>query len=617
MKRLIFTFLILAAAGSTAAAQCVVYPGSLSVPANYSASCGGTWSQLLLPEPWGSQPPAAGSAVAFYIAETEKYDIPANQNGVTLIVTAPDGWEFRANPVSGASIFTATNGDIGSHAVTVTSSTIIVQFTSNQNTNKIDEIYIIGIDARPTDGIIGSTPTRYAYRTSATPGTAVMNGIVNFNGGNPYPAATRFMTLTLTPGDFSFGGYMAFTTQPASATACDTYTATLKTLDCAGNPTTIGLLPQIPVGFSAVPVPANSDLPQTINIGSGPGNFNGVADLTFHIRNSGAYKLKAESAYPQVESNYFDVSPCPPTKLVWVVDPIGDKGWMPLSQQPVLELQDEWGNASYAAGNVSLSLINETQSPPSSLFDPSPTMTHTAVAINANARAVFTDVQITSIATEWFRLAPIPSGSISGVTTTHSIQIFFAEPFPVELVSFSANRRDGKVYLNWKTATEADNYGFEIERGVNESGPWTKIGFMEGAGTSNTPRAYSFTDRLSGVPPSSALFYRLRQIDRSGSYDYSPVVNVAAGAAGADRLEVTPTVLKGSGEVRLFLNHSATITISVYDVNGREIAEFASGLSLEAGNHVLPLSSAGLKPGPYFLRCSSGSSVLISKFMAL
>jgi hypothetical protein len=80
---------------------------------------------------------------------------------------------------------------------------------------------------------------------------------------------------------------------------------------------------------------------------------------------------------------------------------------------------------------------------------------------------------------------------------------------------------------------------------------------------------------------------------------------------------VTPTVLQGSGEVRLFLNNSATVTISVFDVNGRQITEFASGLTLEAGNHVLPLSSAGLKAGPYFLRCSSGSSVLISKFMAL
>jgi hypothetical protein len=115
---------------------------------------------------------------------------------------------------------------------------------------------------------------------------------------------------------------------------------------------------------------------------------------------------------------------------------------------------------------------------------------------------------------------------------------------PVELVSFAANVKDNTVNLHWRTATEINNFGFDVERrvgkGAGEQGRngdtenrgngdsasgagWEKVGFVEGAGTSNSPREYVFVDR--GLT-SDVYAYRLKQLDRDGRFRYSHSVEV-------------------------------------------------------------------------------------------
>ncbi|GAB1349449.1 hypothetical protein MASR1M107_16630 [Ignavibacteriales bacterium] len=62
----------------------------------------------------------------------------------------------------------------------------------------------------------------------------------------------------------------------------------------------------------------------------------------------------------------------------------------------------------------------------------------------------------------------------------------------MELTSFTASAKGTSVTLNWETKTEVDNNGFEVER--NSNGNWNKIGFVEGHGTANSPKYYSFVD---------------------------------------------------------------------------------------------------------------------------
>ena len=98
-------------------------------------------------------------------------------------------------------------------------------------------------------------------------------------------------------------------------------------------------------------------------------------------------------------------------------------------------------------------------------------------------------------------------------------------PLPVELSSFTATYIDKNINLNWRTETEVNNYGFEVERKVGNSSSsvsnpietdFEKIGFVNGNGNSNSPKEYSFID--SNPPDADKYLYRLKQIDNDGKF---------------------------------------------------------------------------------------------------
>ena len=102
-------------------------------------------------------------------------------------------------------------------------------------------------------------------------------------------------------------------------------------------------------------------------------------------------------------------------------------------------------------------------------------------------------------------------------------------PLPVELSSFSAAAIGSTVKLSWNTATEVNNYGFEVERNVHTSTQlsvtkWEKLGFVNGHGNSNSPKDYSFVDDKVST---GKYYYRLKQIDNDGQFEYSKNVEVS------------------------------------------------------------------------------------------
>ena len=92
---------------------------------------------------------------------------------------------------------------------------------------------------------------------------------------------------------------------------------------------------------------------------------------------------------------------------------------------------------------------------------------------------------------------------------------------PVELTSFTGNYTNNSVHLNWSTATEVNNQGFDIERNHNSS--WEKIGFVEGKGNSVIKNEYSFEDKN---PVGYKIQYRLKQIDNNGNFKYSDAIEI-------------------------------------------------------------------------------------------
>ncbi len=127
------------------------------------------------------------------------------------------------------------------------------------------------------------------------------------------------------------------------------------------------------------------------------------------------------------------------------------------------------------------------------------------------------------------------SGSIWNIDSTKTINNGYpylkwkntsGTPIPVELTSFTATTDNLNAKLSWKTATEVNNYGFDIERRLVETVSsksqtstlnWSKIGFVQGNGTSNSPKEYSYTDASVA---SGTYAYRLKQIDNKGAFKY-------------------------------------------------------------------------------------------------
>ena len=152
---------------------------------------------------------------------------------------------------------------------------------------------------------------------------------------------------------------------------------------------------------------------------------------------------------------------------------------------------------------------------------------------------------------------------------------------PVELSSFTASVSGNNVNLKWQTATEVNNYGFEVER---KDGRWEKIGFVAGSGNSNSPKSYSFTDQPSG---GTSFSYRLKQIDNDGKSKYYDAITVSLSAlAKAELMQNSPNPFNPSTTIKYYIPNNSDVSIKIYDMLGREVATLVNNQS-EAGYHLV------------------------------
>jgi len=181
---------------------------------------------------------------------------------------------------------------------------------------------------------------------------------------------------------------------------------------------------------------------------------------------------------------------------------------------------------------------------------------------------------------------------------------------PVELTEFGFRKVDFGIELHWKTATELNNSGFEIER-KSQGGNWTTLGFVRGAGTTTEAQSYSFLDRTA----SGKVQYRLKQVDFDGQFEYSNVIEVDAGAPKQFALEQNyPNPFNPTTTISYQLPVASQVSLKVYDVLGREVMTLVNGKQ-EAGVYNLSLNGATLSSGIYFYRLQSGNFVQTKKMM--
>lgn len=195
-----------------------------------------------------------------------------------------------------------------------------------------------------------------------------------------------------------------------------------------------------------------------------------------------------------------------------------------------------------------------------------------------------------------------------GLATTNFSGIYHGglTPNPVELTSFTAHLKDRSAFLRWHTATELNNFGFEVERSA-DGRTWDMIGFVPGAGTSSSPRSYDFTDRL--VSASGVLRYRLRQVDRDGSFEYSPVVEVQNGQRPSEGISGSfPSPAVSKTTVNYTVTTPGAVTLTLHDYAGRQVMSISEHYA-DAGSHSAMLDVSGLPRGMYLLHLRQAESM--------
>ncbi len=174
-------------------------------------------------------------------------------------------------------------------------------------------------------------------------------------------------------------------------------------------------------------------------------------------------------------------------------------------------------------------------------------------------------------------------------------------PVPVELTGFSAERIDGKVHLTWSTATEINNRGFEVEKS-KDSKLWSTAGFIAGAGNSTESRTYTYID---SYPEFGNNYYRLKQIDYNGEYEYSSVAE-AVHYMDFSLSDNYPNPFNPSTQIVYTLPYPSRVVIELFDILGNSAGVAVNG-DFDAGTHTAVISSRGLASGVYIYRFTAGN----------
>ena len=207
--------------------------------------------------------------------------------------------------------------------------------------------------------------------------------------------------------------------------------------------------------------------------------------------------------------------------------------------------------------------------------------------------------------------------------TTLLVSVDYIDIVPVELTSFTASVSEGRVVLNWATATELNNQGFEIERASSSAMPvqgWEKIGYVPGNGTTSEPRTYSFLDPNV---QNGNYTYRLKQIDFDGTFAYSDEVAVEVDLTPSEYnlFQNYPNPFNPTTTISFRVPVASDVNITIYDMLGQEVQSLFSE-NVQAGNYSVEWNgenNAGLKmsSGSYIYRMTVGNFIETKEMILL
>jgi hypothetical protein len=190
---------------------------------------------------------------------------------------------------------------------------------------------------------------------------------------------------------------------------------------------------------------------------------------------------------------------------------------------------------------------------------------------------------------------------------------------PVALTAFTGYAADSKVFLNWSTATETNNVGFEVQKMSNvksqkSNEDWEVAGFVQGSGTTTELRYYSFIDE--NIAPGT-YSYRLKQIDFNGSFEFSDIIEIEVGTPASYSLEQNyPNPFNPVTTITYSIKVAGMASLKIYDVLGNEVITLVNE-EKSAGSYKIEFDASYLASGIYFYTLKAGDFVSTKKMILL
>lgn len=183
---------------------------------------------------------------------------------------------------------------------------------------------------------------------------------------------------------------------------------------------------------------------------------------------------------------------------------------------------------------------------------------------------------------------------------------------PVEFTHFEVEMENGKPLLSWGTAMEKDNDYFEVQRSTNGSN-WEKIGEVKGAGNTMAPQSYEFMDEETAAPQ---VFYRLRQVDYSGDFDFSKTVSINLNDNGTSQNalvmgNVFPNPVQNQLTLPFTTSNAGEVQIMVSNSAGKVL--YNKRIQAVVGENEHQISFAQFENGIYLLQVAANGKIMTQK----
>ncbi len=225
------------------------------------------------------------------------------------------------------------------------------------------------------------------------------------------------------------------------------------------------------------------------------------------------------------------------------------------------------------------------------------------------------DVFAIIVPTDLYELSPYFQMTVNagGTLTNTGLNTISCEdepitPLPVELVSFEGKATASGIALTWTTASEENNDRFEVERS-KDGNSFSAVGEVQGAGNSSVTQRYSFTDASADA---GQHYYRLKQVDYDGQFEYSKVIAVERAALAGASMEVYPNPAT-SNYIRVATPGGSDAILQIMDRNGRTV--HTQRLAPEEREVQLTVSDLNIPKGLYYVHLQNASGKQTQKLI--